>query len=277
MAEKPFTLKTMRLVTISVLIATLFIFGTMGYSIFQEFNAIQENPELLRPEIRATLTEQGLEYRASVTIPNRGVYPILVGLKAAIQSDGETLSESELPPTTIPPGEDRAIDLTLTIPLQKIFSDPALVQKLALEGVSLDAVVNFTLSLEPFVTADGALTINQTLGPAFADFRIQASQAQRFNETHDRIHVNFEFQNKLPTPLLGVLSFEVLRTPSTSGEDTYGYTELDLSVQSGAGVIGELDLFVERELSRPGDYLLEIGFQSTGFDVSWTDTLEVPP
>ena len=88
-AKTPTGLKVIRVISISITLILVLVFGTVFYSAYQDWNAVKS--ELSGPSPQATrqavMQGQSEIVSINITVPNRGLYPLNVTVSCAQQTN----------------------------------------------------------------------------------------------------------------------------------------------------------------------------------------------
>lgn len=161
--EQPLSIKGLRLLTISISIALIFIIGTLAYSGYQEVTYIMQSLSQQVSSQKVFMNDTQFSI-SGLNLENRGVYPLTLALDGEFTLDGISLGSNSLGPLTIPPGSQRKIDFNLTLQTSQALGNPSLASKFLFNGTLASIRFNITFGVQPFLTGTVSGGTNETIG-----------------------------------------------------------------------------------------------------------------
>lgn len=162
--DAPIIGKSLRVASFSITLSAIVILGTIGYSIFEEFNYLFSGPSDLF-KFKQEERNGNMEIVLDLTIPNKGMYPLELSIDVSVTARGEELAEGSSGTLVIPPGS---------------------VERILLE---LDVHRDDLLELMPI--EEGDVGLNVTLRAGFQPFAfITVSAGQSFVENVQRLDLD---------------------------------------------------------------------------------------
>jgi len=181
--DKPLPLKTLRLVSLAVTVATLAVFSSIGYSLAREGEYLTEVLAGDLP-LRIGAREGKLGVTIALPIENRGVYPLSVGFAAQVFVEGKLVSRGEQGEVRLLPNERGMLNTSITVPLTELLEDPQIRQALRSGGGNVTFVLTLKFGLEPLVAMSANISIQQRLESfldIFPGLKLQAPSAEQLS------------------------------------------------------------------------------------------------
>ena len=113
--EAPIIAKTLRLVSFSITFVGLLILGTIGYSIYEEFNYLFFSA----PEDLFKFSEEenndSIAFFFNLTIPNKGLYPLEIEVNLTASLAGNEISSGSSGVAVIPVGSEEQLEILVSM------------------------------------------------------------------------------------------------------------------------------------------------------------------
>lgn len=140
--------RSLRAVSLAITLIAIVTVSTVGYSAYQEFSAL--GPALGQGAgLTGTPVNSTLVITMNATIPNRGLYPIVIKPSYTATAYGAKLSSASFPTVTLPPGSDQKVSTSGSIDFLSV-NDTTLLSRMLLNGTQVTLTGNFSLSVQPF-------------------------------------------------------------------------------------------------------------------------------
>jgi hypothetical protein len=118
--EAPIVAKTLRLVAFSLTFTGFIILGTIGYSIYEEFNYLFfSGPDDLF-EFSEEERDDVMYFFFNLTIPNKGLYPLEIEVNLTATLAGNEISSGSSGVAVIPTGSEEQLEILVSVPKDDI-------------------------------------------------------------------------------------------------------------------------------------------------------------
>ncbi len=155
--EAPIVAKTLRLVSFSITLAGFVILGTVGYSIYEEFNYLFFSGPTDLFEFTEEEKGDSIDFFFNFTIPNKGLFPLELEVNLTASLDGNEISSGSSGVVVIPVGSEEQLEILLTI------RKDGIAELISLQGQEIELALTVRAGFQPFAF------IQITAGQDFVD------------------------------------------------------------------------------------------------------------
>ncbi|MEE9282878.1 MAG: hypothetical protein V3U49_02235 [Nitrososphaerales archaeon] len=113
--ETPIVAKTLRLVSFSITLAGFVILGTIGYSIYEEFNYLFFSGPGDLFEFTREEKDDSIDFFFNLTIPNKGLFPLEIEVNLTASLGGNEISSGSSGVAVIPVGSEEQLEILVTM------------------------------------------------------------------------------------------------------------------------------------------------------------------
>lgn len=155
--EAPIVAKTLRLVSFSITLAGFVILGTIGYSIYEEFNYLFFSGPRDLFEFTEEERDDSIDFFFNLTIPNKGLFPLEIEVNLTASLDGNEISSGSSGLAVIPVGSEEQLNILVTMRRDD------LAELISLQGQEMELDFTVRAGFQPFAF------IQITAGQDFVD------------------------------------------------------------------------------------------------------------
>ena len=149
MVEHSTASKSLRAVSLAILLVSVVAVSTVAYSAYQEYVDLSSTAKGPRLTASATLLGDSVEFKANGTVPNGGLYPIAFQVGYEATTEDGVLGQGGYGPVYIQAGQNETFNGNATVDLLGSGNVPA-ESELLLNGSTVRLVQNLTAQLQPF-------------------------------------------------------------------------------------------------------------------------------
>lgn len=168
--EPSLAARTLRAVALAITLVSIVTIATIGYSAYVEYSAIVGK----QADVSLGATQKGSETLLSLngTVPNKGLYPVDLGIGFDATADGGVLSSAMLQPISVGVGSNQTVSESVSLDFLGT-SNATLLATLLVNGSRIGLGYNLTIGLVPFATLSvAAIGGNETFGPVFGNLSV---------------------------------------------------------------------------------------------------------
>jgi hypothetical protein len=170
--EAPFVTKSLKIVSLAILVATMAIAATAAYSGYEEYGALTNSVECnsasqLRVALNgSTMTISGLN------VPNKMTFPLTLELLGNVSLDNATVGNFDSGVYVIQPNESQDINLSVPINFELLLGDAKALQEATLNSSALSITTMVSAHMVPLLGINISRSANTSAGPIFGGLNV---------------------------------------------------------------------------------------------------------
>lgn len=232
-SEAPIISKALRLVSFALIISTVALAGSAGYSAYQEYNALasfsNSQSQFTQSFNGTTLTLSGL------TIPNNMSYPLSLELLGTISLAREHIANFASPLRVIEPGKSMPISLAVNLNLTTALDNSSTLQAILFQPFHLDLNTTISTSVLPLIGLNISKVIDQVYQPVIGNLiptlELASSKISSDNKSL-LVPLALNWNNSSPLSIKGNLNATLIGIPGQPNGN-YGTGTGPLTVVGG--------------------------------------------
>ncbi|MGI0080231.1 MAG: hypothetical protein ACRECH_11455 [Nitrososphaerales archaeon] len=233
-SEAPLISRALRLVTFALIISTVALAASAGYSAYQEYNALASfgstSSNFTQSFNGTTMTLSGL------TIPNNMSYPLSLQLLGSIYLANSHIANFASPLELIQPGQSKQISLSVDLNFTKVLQNSAIFQAILFQPFHLDLNTTISASVIPIIGLNISKAVDQVYQPVIGSITPSLDLASARISSDNKsllIPLDLNWYNSSPISFTGGLNATLTGVPSQPNGN-YGSGSAPLTVSSGS-------------------------------------------
>lgn len=252
MAEAPLISKALRLVSLALIVSTVALVASAGYSGYQEYTALSgafssiassgtttnsSSPSHFSEQFNGTnLIISGLE------IPNNMSYPLNVRVSGVVDLAGSTVGNFTTPMEHIAPGEAQPISLDAALDFQRALSNQSALESLLFSSSTLTFETTIYADVVPLINLNMTSSSNTTLPAVLSNFNITPSTPSCTSQGCT-VPIGIAWSNPSPIGFGGNLTVAVTKIPGAAGGSPLPNATIPMDVVAGSPGAETANLF----------------------------------
>ncbi len=283
-AEAPLITKALRLVSLALIISTVALAASAGYSAYQEYNAIASlggsQSQLHESFNGTTMTLSGL------TIPNNMSYPLSLELLGTITLENVHLANFASPAEVIQPGQAKPLSLSIGLDLTSALTNQSVLRTILFNQFHVGLNTTISTSVIPLIGLNISKSMDQVYPPLIGNLSTSLNTASVTNSSQSIfIPLVLSWNNQSPLILNGSLVAVLTGVPGFASGN-YGNGTAPFAVNSGlnqdiltlaipkSGPLGNQVMATGKFPS--GNYTFSLSFAAYGVTVPFQENVTVP-
>jgi hypothetical protein len=165
--EAPFISKTLRLVSLALILATVAIAGMAAYSGYEEYGALTKSVGTTS-QLNASLNGSDLVL-SGLTVPNKMTFPLSLELLGNVTMDNATIGKFDSGTYLIQPNESQAVNVTVPVSFAALLNNPNSLSQAAFNSSEISITTTLSAHVVPLLGINLTRSANSTVGPVFGD------------------------------------------------------------------------------------------------------------
>ena len=232
-SEAPLVSKALRLVTFALIISTVALAASAGYSAYQEYNALasfgNSASKLNQSFNGTTMTLSGL------TIPNNMSYPLSLELLGSIYLANIHIANFASVPQVIQPGQSKQISLSVNLDFTKVLQSASTFEAILFQPFHMDLNATIAASVLPIIGLNISKSMDQVYPPVIGKVTpsLELSQAKISSDNKSLlVPLALSWGNSGPIAFTGTLNATLVGIPGQP-IGNYGSGSGPLTVTTG--------------------------------------------
>lgn len=283
MSEAPLISKALRLVSLALIIGTVALVATAGYSGYQEFNTLagtfsssssnggNNSTPFSEQFIGNTLVISG------INIPNNMSFPLDFQLSGIVGLAGVNIGNFATPVEHIMPGQTQPISISVALDFANALSNPAALSSLLFNSTALTFQTKVSANMVPLLGLNLSSSSSAQIPSILGNFNLSPGSAS-CNIQNCSLPIGISWNNPSPIALIGGLKVAVTQIPGVSGPLPNATVPFDV-VANGPGNETATLVFPASEVasfSHPQQVDLGITFNAFGANVTLPESVTIP-
>jgi hypothetical protein len=282
MTEAPLLFRALRLVSLALIVCSVALVATAGYSGMQEFQALSKtlstsgsnnNPNSFTESFNGTeLTLSGL------VIPNNMTYPLQVQVLGTIELAGTTIGTFASPLEQIAPGQSKPLTIQAPVSLQKALTNQSVLEALLFNSSLLTLKTQIAANIVPLLGVNLSSSQSTSIPALLQGFHVTPQTPSNSSQGW-ALPLGISWTNPSPLGLNGAINVKVTSLPGYPG-GSLPQASVPLNIVPNAQEnLNPVLYFSNSQLQylQPGSQIgLGITFSVFGANITLPETVTIP-
>jgi hypothetical protein len=168
--EAPFISKTLKLVSLAILLATIMLAVTAAYSGYEEYGALTSTAETSSLD-QVSLALNGSTLTLSgLSVPNRMTFPLTLELLGNVSLDNTAIGNFDSGTYVIQPNQSQTISVSIPLSFQGLLKDSKALEAAVMNSTVLSINTTVSAHVVPLLGINITRSANTTAGPILGGF-----------------------------------------------------------------------------------------------------------
>ena len=282
MSEAPLISKALRLVSLALIIGTVALVATAGYSGYQEFGALagtfsspssqgNNSSPFSEQFIGNTLVISG------INIPNNMSFPLDFQLSGIVGLAGVNIGNFATPVEHIMPGQTQPISISVALDFANALSNATALSLLLFNSSTLTFQTKVSADMVPLLGLNLSSSTNTQIPSILGNFNLSTGSSS-CNSQNCSVPIGISWNNPSPIALNGALKVSVTQIPGVTGPLPNATVPFNV-VANGPGNETASLVFPTSEIasfSHPQQVDLDVTFSAFGANVTVPESVTIP-
>ena len=173
--EAPFITKALKLVSLSLIVATVAIAATAAYSGYEEYGALTSSIGTTG-EATASLNGSTLQI-SGLDVPNRMTFPLTLELLGVLSIDNVSIGAFDSGAYMILPNQSKSINVSIPLNYDDLLNNSQLLNQTAFNSSELGVTTTISAHMVPLLGINITRLVNMTAGPYLGDLSASLNES----------------------------------------------------------------------------------------------------
>ncbi|HKW04377.1 MAG TPA: hypothetical protein VJN71_03665 [Nitrososphaerales archaeon] len=212
--EAPLITKALTLVSFALIITTVTVVTTAGYSAYQEYNALSG---ISNSQSNVTESFNGTAVSLNgLYIPNNMTYPLSLEILGSAYIANTHIGDFASPQQVIPPGKSATLSFGFNVDLATILQSSSLLQTVLFKSFDLELNATISASVVPLIGLNFSKSLNQVYPPLMGNlttsFEVNKATMSSDNKSI-LVPLLLSWNDLAPIPLSGSVNATITEIP----------------------------------------------------------------
>ncbi len=212
--EAPLIQKALKIVSFALILTTIALAASVGYSGFREYQALR-GLESNSNQIQFGLSGNNLTL-SGINIPNNMTYPIDLHITGVAALEGSLIGKFDSGSKILQPGQVEPLNVNFGLNFSQAFRETNVFKQALLNGSTLQVNASIDASVYPIVGLNITQTINQTMPAVLGNLKASINPSQVTLSSDGRsllMPVQLSWTNGSPLQLIGNMNLNLTSIP----------------------------------------------------------------
>jgi hypothetical protein len=173
--EAPFITKALKLVSLSLIVATVAIAATAAYSGYEEYGALTSSIGTTG-EATASLNGSTLQI-SGLDVPNRMTFPLTLELQGVLSINNVSIGTFDSGAYVILPNQSKNINISIPLNYDDLLNNSQLLNQTAFNSSELGITTTISAHMVPLLGINITRLVNMTAGPYLGDLSASLNES----------------------------------------------------------------------------------------------------
>jgi hypothetical protein len=282
MSEAPLISKALRLVSLALIIGTVALVATAGYSGYQEFGALAGtfSSSSSQGNNASAFSEQFIGNTlviSGINIPNNMSFPLDFQLSGIVGLAGVNIGNFATPVEHIMPGQTQPISISVALDFANALSNATALSLLLFNSSTMTFQTKVSADMVPLVGLNLSSSSNTQIPSILGNFNLSPGSSS-CNSQNCSVPIGISWNNPSPIALNGALKVAVTQIPGVKGPLPNATVPFNV-IANGPGNETASLVFPTSEIasfSHPQQVDLNVTFSAFGANVTVPESVTIP-
>jgi hypothetical protein len=169
--EAPFIVKGLKLVSLSIIIATIAIAASAAYSGYEEYGALSSMNGSTASQLNLVLNDSTLTL-TGLSVPNKMTFPLTFELLGTVSLGNATIGNFDSGTYVIQPNESQNVNVSIPLSFASLVNDGSALRQAILNSTELSINATISARMVPLLGINITRATNTTAGPILGDLSV---------------------------------------------------------------------------------------------------------